>query len=63
MSLGRDSVDGTATRYWLGGPGIESQWRRGEIFRTLPDRPWGPNIVLYDGYGVFPGVKATDYWR
>jgi hypothetical protein len=27
----------------------------GEIFRTCPDRPWGPPSLLYDGYRVFPG--------
>ena len=30
-----------ATRYGLDGPGIESRWGD-EIFRTRPDRPWGP---------------------
>ena len=25
----------------------------GEIFRTLPDRPWGPPSLLYNGYRVF----------
>jgi len=29
----------------------------GEIFRTCPDRPWGPPSVLYNGYRVFPGGK------
>jgi hypothetical protein len=30
----------------------------GEIFRTYPDRPWGPPSLLYNGYRVFfPGVK------
>ena len=29
----------------------------GEIFRTCPDRPWGPPIFLYNGYRVFPGSK------
>jgi hypothetical protein len=29
---------------------------RGEIFRTRPDRPWGPPSLLYNGYRVFPGV-------
>jgi len=29
----------------------------GEIFRTCPDRPWGPNNLLYNGYPVFPGGK------
>jgi hypothetical protein len=26
-----------------------------EIFRTRPDRLWGPPSPLYDGYRVFPG--------
>jgi hypothetical protein len=30
----------------------------GEIFRTCPDRPWGPLNLLYNGYRVFPGVKS-----
>ena len=29
----------------------------GEIFRTCPDRPWGPLSFLYNGYRVFPGGK------
>ena len=29
----------------------------GEIFRTCPDRPWGPLSLLYNGYRVFPGNK------
>ena len=29
----------------------------GEIFRTCPDRPWGPPSLLYNGYQVFPGGK------
>jgi len=38
----------------------------GEIFRTFPDRPWGPPSLLYNGYRVFPGGKvrpgrATDH--
>ena len=28
-----------------------------EIFRTRPDRPWGPTSLLYNGYWAFPGVK------
>jgi hypothetical protein len=30
----------------------------GEIFRTCPDRPWGPPSLLYNGYRVFPGGKV-----
>jgi hypothetical protein len=30
----------------------------GKIFRTCPDRPWGPPIFLYNGYRVFHGGKS-----
>jgi len=50
------SVVGIATDYGLDGPGIESRWG-GEIFRTCPDRPWGPPSLLYNGYRVFPGPR------
>ena len=30
----------------------------GEVFRTCPDRPWGPPNLLYNGYRVFPGGKG-----
>jgi len=53
--VGRDSSVGVATGYGLDGPGIESRW--GEIFRTCPDRPWGPPSLLYNGYRVFTGGK------
>ena len=52
---GPGSSVGIATGCGLDGPGIESRW--GEIFRTCPDRPWGPPSLLYNGYRVFPGVK------
>ena len=48
---------GIATGYGLDGPGIESRWG-GEIFRTCPDRPWGPPSLLNNGYRVFPGAKS-----
>jgi len=35
----------------------------GEIFRTRPDRPWGPPSLLYNGYRVFPGAKAAGVWH
>jgi len=53
---GPGSVFGIATGYELDGPGIESRWG-GEIFRTCPDRPWGPPSFVYNGYRVFPGGK------
>ena len=40
----------------MDGPRIESR-RGGEIFRTRPDRPWGPLSLLYNGYRAFPGGK------
>ena len=46
---------GIATGYGLDGPRIESWW--GEIFRTCPDRHWGPPSLLYNGYRVYSGGK------
>ena len=37
--------------------------RRGEIFHTRPDHPWGPPSLLHNGYRVFPGGKAAGAWR
>ena len=34
-----------------------------EIFRTRPDRPWGPPSLLYNGYEIFHGNKAAGAWR
>jgi hypothetical protein len=31
----------------------------GEIFRTRPDRPWGPPSLLCNGFQLFPGGKAA----
>ena len=53
--MDRDPLVGIATGYGLDGPGIESPW--GEIFRTCPDRPWGPPSLPYNAYRVFPGGK------
>jgi len=53
---GPGSAVGIATSYGLDGPWIKSRWG-GEIFRTCPDRPWGPPSLLYNGYQVFPGGK------
>jgi hypothetical protein len=35
----------------------------GEIFRTCPDRPWGPPSILCNGHRVFPGGNAAGDWR
>jgi len=53
---GPSSVVGIATGYGLDGLGFESRWG-GEIFRTCPDRPWGPHSLLYNGYRIFPEGK------
>ena len=60
VSVGPGSVDGIKTHYELVGPGIESGW--GEIFRTRPDKAWGPSSFLYNGYRVIPGGKAAEAW-
>ena len=57
--MGRDSSVGVVTRYRLDGLGIESRWD--EVFRTCPDRPWGPPSLLYKGFRVFPRVKRLRY--
>ena len=46
---------GIATGYGMDVSRIESRWV--VIFRTCPDRPWGPSRLLYNGYRVFPGGK------
>ena len=56
-----DIAFGIATSYGLDGPG--SNQGGGEIFRNCPDRSWGPPILLYNGYLVFPGGKAAGEWR
>ena len=54
-----DSSVGVAIRYGLGGLGIDSRWGV-EIFRSRPDRPWGPTSILYNAYwGSFLGGKAA----
>ena len=60
--MGRDIAVGIATRYGLDVPGIESPVGD-EIFRTRPDRPWGPPRLLYNGYRFFSGGKAAGAWR
>jgi hypothetical protein len=53
----RDSSVDIVTGYGLDGPG-SNPGGGGEIFRTRPDRPWGPPCLLYNGYQVsLPGVK------
>jgi hypothetical protein len=54
-----ESSDGivTATGWTVRG----SKPSGGEIFRTRPDRPWGPSSLLYNWCRVsFPGVKRPE---
>jgi hypothetical protein len=52
QSVWRLATDWTVRDRIRGGGG-------GEIFRTCPDRPWGPQSLLYNGYRVFPrGVES-----
>jgi hypothetical protein len=58
-AVDRDSSVGIATRYGMDDRGSNSGV--GEIFRTRPDRPWGPPSLPYNGYWVpFPGIKRQD---
>jgi len=58
--VGQGIVDDTGIRYGLDGPGIESLW---VILRTLPNRPWSPPSLLYNGHRVFPEGKAAEVWH
>jgi len=60
VPVGCDSSVVIATCYGLDGPEIESRW--GNIFRALPDRPWGPTQpLLYKRYRVFlPRVRRSE---
>ena len=46
---------GIATDYGLDGPGSNPEETR---FSACPDQPWGPPILLYNGYRVYPGGKV-----
>jgi hypothetical protein len=62
ISVVSDSSVGIATRYGLDGLEIESWWG-GEIFRTRPDRPWGPTPTSCTmGTGSLSGGKAAGAW-
>jgi len=56
ISVGRviQSVKPLATGWTVRG----SNPGGGEIFRTCPDRSWGPPSLLYNGYRIFPGGKV-----
>ena len=50
VAILNDSAVGIATRYVLEVQGSNPGGGGGEIFRTRPDRPWGPPRLLYSGY-------------
>jgi hypothetical protein len=53
--VGRDSVVGIATCYWLDGPGLES--RLCEIFNSCRNRPWvPPSLAVQCVPGPFKGL-------
>ena len=61
-SVGHDSSVGRATRYGLGGLGIESQWGRNIPNPSRPALgPTQPPIKCIPG--LFPGGKAAGAWR
>jgi hypothetical protein len=51
IHVGRDKVEGIATRYWL--DGLEIKCRYSRIYLNRPDLPQ----VLYNVHWVIPGVK------
>jgi len=58
--MGRDSSDDIATPY-----GLDSYRDRISVrtdLRTRPDWFWSPSSLLYNGYRVLPGAKATGAW-
>ena len=61
-NVGRDSAAGIATRYRLGGPGVESRW--GRDFPHLSTPALGPPSLLYIGDWIsFLGLKRSRVLR
>jgi hypothetical protein len=58
--IGWDSLVGTATRYGLDGPGIQSRW--GQDFPHLSRPALGPTSHLHNGYRAFFGGKTAGAW-
>jgi len=61
-NMSRDSSVGIATRYGLGGPGIESRWGRDFPHLSRPAlRPTQTHIEWVPG--LFHGGKTAGAWR
>ena len=58
LRVGRDSVDGIATRYGLDGTGIESRWEA-RFSAPVQTSPGGHPASYTKGTGSFPRVKRT----
>jgi hypothetical protein len=56
LNVCRDSPVGIATRYMLGGPGIESQWEV-RTYAPIQTGPGAHPVSYRMGIGSFPGVK------
>jgi len=62
LSVSRDSSVGTATRYELEGPYIESRWGRDFTNSPRPAlEPTQPSLLRVPGF--FPGGNAAGTWR
>ena len=57
-----DSSAGIVTRYGAGRSGDRIPLGAG-IFRTHPERLWGPPNLLYDVYRILPEDKEVRAWR
>ena len=55
--LWRDSSVGIATRYGMGGPGIESRWGGGRFSASVQTGPGAHPVSCTMSTGSFPGVK------
>jgi hypothetical protein len=64
-AVGHNISAGTATRYGLDGPGVESPRGGGgrQIFHISQNRPWRPSCLLCNEYSHFPGGKEARAWR